>query len=329
MCAWLHQVTGGNETVARSADWLVVRPLQILAVALVAWIGSRIGRRWVRRSVERFIAADRDGAIRKFGQAAPSMLKFDLVDPRRETRARAISTVVSGTLSVLIWVIALLTMASIAGLALGPLLAGAGVAGIAVGLGAQTLIRDWIAGLFMLIEDQFGIGDVVDLGEASGVVEQFSLRATKVRGVDGTVWHVPNGVVVRVGNRSQLWSVALLDVDVAYDTDLVRARQVLHEAAAEVCGREPFVDNVVEPPEVLGVERLGADGVTLRLIVKTAPGSQWSLQRALREGVKDAFDRDGIEIPFPQRTVWTRVASTLPDDAPADDAAHDANGPRP
>jgi moderate conductance mechanosensitive channel len=239
-------------------------------------------------------------------------------DPRREARSQSISAVLENTVVVAIWTIALISVLGVIGIELGPLIAGAGIAGVALGFGAQSLVKDCIAGLFMLAEDQYGIGDVVDLGEATGVVEQISLRVTVLRGVDGTVWHVPNGVVQRVGNKSQLWSVAVLDIDVAYDTDLVRARELLHLAANEVCEREEFVAQVIEAPMVLGVETLGADGITLRLTVKVEPGTQWSLQRAMREHIKTVFDREHVEIPFPQRTVWMRVEPDAPSDAPSD-----------
>jgi small conductance mechanosensitive channel len=133
-----------------------------------------------------------------------------------------------------------------------------------------------------------------------------------LRALDGTVWHVPNGVVQRVGNRSQLWSVAVIDVDVAYDTDLDRARELLEQAATEVCERPEFVDRILEPPVVLGVEALAADGISIRLTVKVTPGAQWDLQRAIRQHVKDVFDAAAIEIPFPQRTVWMRVTNDGP-----------------
>ena len=158
------------------------------------------------------------------------------------------------------------------GLDLAPLLAGAGIAGIAIGFGAQSLVRDWISGLFMTLEDQYGVGDVVDVGPASGVVERMTLRATVLRGVDGTVWHVPNGQILRVGNRSQLWSVALLDVTVASGADLGRVRALLHDVATELCEREEFAPMVLEAPEVLGVEEMGLDTVTLRLTVKVSAG---------------------------------------------------------
>ena len=157
------------------------------------------------------------------------------------------------------------------GLDLGPLIAGAGIAGIALGFGAQSLVKDWISGLFMTLEDQYGVGDIIDVGEASGVVERITLRATVLRGVDGTVWHVPNGQIVRVGNRSQLWSVALLDVTVAYEADLGRATALLHDVATELCAREEYAGSVLEAPQVLGVEALGVDGVTLRLTSRWRP----------------------------------------------------------
>jgi small conductance mechanosensitive channel len=243
------------------------------------------------------------------------MLTTEVADPRRETRALAISALMGSTAAAVIWSIAVMLAVGRVGLDLGPLIAGAGIAGIALGFGAQSLVKDWISGLFMTLEDQYGIGDVVDVGEASGVVERITLRATVLRGVDGTVWHVPNGQIVRVGNRSQLWSVALLDVTVAYEADLARARTVLHDVATELCERDEFASSVLEAPQVLGVENLGVDGVTLRLTVKVTPGSQWNLQRALREVIKAAFDSEGVAIP--QRTAWVRVPPTGHNDPPS------------
>ena len=315
-CEWVYDRTG-DETLSKLANWLVDTPLQIALVLLIAWIVARVGKRWVRGAVRRLIVPDRSIAakqFRKLGIEPPPVLDAELSDPRRETRATVISTVVAGGVVVLTWTIAVVSIADIVGIALGPLIASAGIAGIALGFGAQSLVKDWIAGLFMLIEDHYGIGDVVDLGEASGTVERFSLRATVLRAADGTVWHVPNGVVVRVGNRSQLWSVALIDVMVSYDTDLDLARTVLHQAAAEVCARPEFADKVLDPPEVLGVENMSIEGVTLRLTVKTSPGQQWAVQRALREAVKAAFDTRGITIPvaFAPRSVWARVDPNTP-----------------
>lgn len=317
VCKFVYDHLGGSETAAEIANWLVDRPLKIALVLLGAWILSIIARRWVERVVARLIAPSTNPVQRleRMGLDVTAKLAPNVYDPRREARAKSISTVLTSTIVVTIWTIAIITILSAIGIELAPLIAGAGIAGVALGFGAQSLVKDCITGFFMLAEDQYGIGDVVDLGEATGVVEEISLRTTVLRGLDGTVWHVPNGVVQRVGNKSQLWSVALIDVDVAYETDLVRARELLHRAASEVCEREEFAGHVLESPTVLGVETLGADGITLRMTVKVEPGTQWALQRAIREHVKTVFDRASIEIPFPQRTVWMRIEP----DPPADD----------
>lgn len=324
LCSWVGRQTG-NDTLADLVDWFLARPAKVVAILLVAWIGGRILRRAIRRWVPRIYNPHEPARERlsRLGITVPEMVHVGLSDPRRRARGESISAALSSTASVAVWVIALLMVFATVGLEIGPLLAGAGVAGVALGFGAQSIVRDCLAGLFMLLEDQYGIGDVVDLGEASGVVEQIHLRTTVLRGVDGTVWHVPNGVVQRVGNKSQLWSVAVLDASVAYRTDLARARELLHRAADEVCSSDAFKASVIEAPEVLGVEALGVDGVTLRLIVKVQPGTQWAIQRALREHVKSVFDNAGIEIPFPQRTVWTRVA---PGDDPGVTAPEPADG---
>lgn len=308
LCRWVYDRTDQNETLAVLTNWFIDKPFRILMVVVIALIATRLARRWVSRLVQRLLApkASAGDRLEKVGIDIPDTLLAP-PDPRRESRAASASVVLTSTIIVAVWAIALLTILGIVGVQLAPLLAGAGVAGVALGFGAQSLVKDCIAGLFMLLEDQYGIGDVVDLGEAVGVVEEVSLRTTVLRGIDGTVWHVPNGVVQRVGNRSQLWSVAVIDVDVAYDTEIDRARQLLQRAADEVCAREEFETTVVEQPRVLGVEALGADGITLRVIVKVEPGTQWDLQRALRQHVKSVFDASAIEIPFPQRTVWMRT----------------------
>ncbi len=320
-CRWVYDLTNGNETAANLLDWFVQKPLQIIVVMFVAYVIARLARRWVRSFVTRVVAPERSSAERfgRLGAEFSEVLGPVEADPRRSARANSISIVLTSTTVVAIWVIATLTIFGIVGIELGPLLAGAGIAGVALGFGAQSLVKDCIAGLFTLIEDQYGIGDVVDLGEAVGVVEEISLRTTVLRSVDGTVWHVPNGVVQRVGNLSQLWSVALIDIDVSYDTDLDAAKAMLEQAAVDVCALPEFAEKVLEAPTVLGVEALAADGISIRLTVKVEPGSQWALQRAIREHVKQVFDTAGIEIPFPQRTVWMRVAHDGPGTSDTDE----------
>jgi len=311
ICEWVFDVTGGNEALGKTADWFIHKPLSVLLIIFLAWIVGRIARRYTKRLVKRLVAPNRDVAtrrLRKIGIDDPSRLIGDEPQPRREARADSIAAVVGSTLSVLIWAVASYLVIAELGVDLGPLVAGAGLAGLAVGFGAQTLVKDTIAGFFILIEDQYGFGDFVDLGEATGEVEEISLRTTVLRSLDGTVWHVPNGEVRRVGNKSQLWSVALIDIDVAYDCDLEVAQQVMLDAAVTLCEQERWRGDVVDDPIVLGVESLGADGITIRLIVRTVPAAHWALQRALRQHLKTALDQAGIEIPFPQRSLWIRQA---------------------
>ncbi len=192
-------------------------------------------------------------------------------------------------------------------ISLGPLVAGAGVAGIALGFGAQAVVRDFLAGIFMIIEDQYGVGDYVDLGDATGIVEEISLRTTRIRDVEGTVWYFPNGEIRRVANKSQHWARTVLDIEVAYDTDLERAMQVI-KAAADSVWREGLEDvTMLEEPKIWGVERFGENAIAIRLVVKTEPGEQWATSREIRRRIKDAFDREGIVIPFPQRVMWLRT----------------------
>lgn len=318
VCETLFDLTDGNETVARFADWLIDRPLSILLIIVLAWVLTRLAKRALTRLVRRIVASDRDAVRRRLhaiGVDRPELLIAD--DPedaderersaaRRASRAASISGVLANTALIVIWTIAFIMILGELGLNLGPMIAGAGIAGVALGFGAQSLVKDFLSGLFMLMEDQFGIGDVVDLGEAVGSVEEVALRTTVLRGLDGTVWHVPNGEIRRVGNKSQHWSTAVVDVDVAYDADLAAVRTIVRDTAIAVCTSDEWSGEVLEEPDVLGVETLGADGITVRMIVKTAPGIQWALQRALREALKAAFDDADIEIPFPQRTLWLR-----------------------
>lgn len=311
-------MTGGNETAARVADWLIDRPLSILIIIVLAWLLTRFAKRATSRLVQRLVAPDRDAVrrrLRSIGVDRPELLiardpddadEQERLTARRMSRAESISGVLGNTALIVIWTVAFIMILGELGLNLGPMIAGAGIAGVALGFGAQSLVKDFISGIFMLMEDQYGIGDVVDLGEAVGTVEQVALRTTVLRGLDGTVWHVPNGEILRVGNKSQHWSTAVVDVDVAYDADLASVQSLVMETAIAVCTSDRWSGDVLDEPEVLGVETLGADGITIRMVAKTAPGAQWALQRALREALKAAFDDAGVEIPFPQRTLWLK-----------------------
>jgi moderate conductance mechanosensitive channel len=308
LCEWVWE-RSGNETLAGLADWVIGRPLTAVLILLVAWIVAKVVRRIVRKAIFKVMVVDRDAATRALQRVGVAKDAVTIDDPRRTARATSIATVVTSTCTVAIWVIATLLVLGEIGIDLAPLIAGAGIAGIALGFGAQNLVKDCVAGLFMLIEDQYGIGDSVDLGVASGAVERISLRTTVARGQDGTLWHVPNGEIRRVGNRSKVYSVALLDVHVAYDADLGLTRQVLHDVATAVCESEDYAGDVLAAPELLGVEEIAVDGVTLRLLVRTGPGAQFRVQRALREAIKVGLDRAGVAVLPPPPREASRAAS--------------------
>ncbi|MFP5577122.1 MAG: mechanosensitive ion channel family protein [Acidimicrobiia bacterium] len=297
-----------NDLLARVADWLATVPLRVAIIFLVAWVANRVVRKSISRFVRGMTEGDHEEARRRLRKLTPKTLQATTaVQPlRAASRAQTIGLVLKSTASIVIYAMAVITALAEVGINLAPLIAGAGIVGVALGFGAQSLVKDFLSGLFMLAEDQYGVGDVIDVGEATGTVEVVNLRTTKLRAVDGTVWHVPNGEIRRVGNMSQQWARALLDVEVAYSTDLGKAERVVKEVADQLWREDTWRTEILEEPEIWGVETLGASGVAIRLVVKTQPGRQWAVSRELNRRIKDRFDREGIEIPFPQQVMWVR-----------------------
>jgi small conductance mechanosensitive channel len=281
-CLAVYRVSH-NEILAKAADWFVAKPLTIVIVVALSIVASRLITRTIKRFVQGVEAAA-DGS---------SSLRV-------RQRAETIGLVLRSVARIVISVIAISTILGELGISIGPLIAGAGIAGVAFGFGAQSLVKDFLSGMFMLIEDQFGVGDVIDAGDAVGTVEAVSLRTTRIRSVDGTLWHVPNGTIARVGNKSQEWSRALLDVEVAYGVDLERAQEVIKAAADSIWKDDLWSTSVIEEPEVWGVEKLGTTGVAIRLVVKTKPADQWKVLRALRQRITQAFAEAGIATPTAQ-----------------------------
>jgi small conductance mechanosensitive channel len=293
VCNLVYDWTG-DSTFADWAGVLIGTPLAILGLLLfglaLRWILQRVVDRIARRA-ERGVIPERLDA---------------LAAARRAQRAATMAGIFNSIITiVLIAVVGTMILSEI-GVNIAPIIASAGIIGLALGFGAQSLVKDFLAGIFIFMEDQYGVGDVVDLGEAVGSVEAVTLRMTRLRDVNGTVWYVPNGEIMRVGNQSQNWSRAVLDVNVGYGEDLVRVQQVLRDVAHDLWQDEDFTDVIIEEPEVTGVENLNADSVTVRVMVKTAPLQQWAVARALRQRIKSRFDHEGIEIPFAQRVVWHR-----------------------
>ena len=308
-----------NELLATGADWLLDRPIRILLIVILAWIASKILQKSVLKFAQTIANSPTDPRLRALRERGPGKLLMEERETKRASaRAETIGLVLRSIGVAAVWILALFMMLGQLDIDLAPLIAGAGIGGLALGFGAQSIVKDFLSGLFMLIEDQYGVGDIVDVGSASGTVEKVSLRSTTIRDVKGTVWHVPNGVISRVGNSSQLWSRALLDVEVAYDTDLDLARDVIQRVGDSLWeDKEWGGDELMERPEIWGVQDLGASAVSLRLVVKTEPSKQWAVERELRMRLKNAFDKAGIEIPFPQQTVWHRNVDAVGHEAKA------------
>jgi len=299
-CQRIYELTN-NDWVSQSADWLIVKPLKILLIILVAVIVRFIVHRAIDRLTRSTSEAGTPVLLRSLreGPDALRAAAAPLLSERRTQRARTIGSVLRSITSFVVFSIAFVLVLGELGINLAPIVASAGIVGLALGFGAQNLVKDFLSGIFMVLEDQYGVGDVVDLGEASGVVEGVGLRITTLRDVSGTVWYVRNGEVMRVGNKSQGYAVAVVDLPLAHTADIARATEIAGRTAGEVTTSEPLCEHVLAPPEVLGVESVTADTVTLRLTVRVRAGQQWALQRALLTAVKEAFDDAGIPAPYP------------------------------
>lgn len=220
-------------------------------------------------------------------------------DERRAQRLRTIGSVLKSLVSfvVLLWII--LQSLGIMGVNVAPFIASAGIVGVALGFGAQALVRDFLSGLFMLFEDQYGVGDWVDLGDASGTVESVGLRVTTVRDLHGTLWYCRNGEIMRVGNYSQDFGVAVLEFPVSYRADIDHACSVALQTARAAAKEEPMKSNLLSAPELQGVNELDSDSWTMRMTVVTRANMQWATERELRRRIRAAFDEAGIDAPYP------------------------------
>jgi moderate conductance mechanosensitive channel len=311
-----------SEGWARAADVLLAKPAQIVLIVAVAAVAIHLIRRTIRRFTQQIADPQAQQRIRRWRRRAPSAPQpHGATSLRSAARAATLSSVLRSTTSAIIWTIAGAMILAELGVNLGPLIAGAGIAGVALGFGAQSLVKDFLSGTFMLIEAQYGVGDIIDAGEASGTVEEVSLRTTRLRDVNGTVWYIPNGAIARVGNMSQQWARALLDVGLDTSTDVGHAEEVIKRVADSLWHDPAWADEVLEEPEVWGVEKLGPDAIDIRLVLKTRPAEQFNVMRELRRRLSDAFAGEGIELPHAQRTVGVqRDAGSSREAEPAPDA---------
>ncbi|MEU4212996.1 mechanosensitive ion channel family protein [Streptomyces sp. NPDC026206] len=266
-----------------------LRIILIIVIAVAA-------RSLIRRAITKLIARMNRTAQGIDGTALGSLL---VNAERRRQRSEAIGSVLRSVASFLIMGTASLTVLSVLKINLAPLLASAGVAGVAIGFGARNLVTDFLSGVFMILEDQYGVGDEVDAGVATGTVIEVGLRVTKLRGANGAIWYVRNGEVKRIGNLSQGWAMAEVDVTLRYDEDLDRARAVIATAGEEMAKEAPWTERIWAPVEVMGLDSVTLDSVVVRVQAKTMPGCAAGVERELRWRIKQALDAQGIRMGAP------------------------------
>lgn len=285
--------------------WLVDRPIQIgiyiLVGLILRWILNKLIDRITKPRKIGVDKQERPSVLRVLRERAPQSLRAEeALRERRAQRAGTIGSVLKSAVSfiILLWVV--FQSLAILGINVAPIVASAGVLGLAIGFGAQSLVQDFLSGLFMLFEDQYGVGDVIDTGDAIGTVETVGMRVTTVRDEFGTLWYVRNGEIMRIGNFSQDYAYALVKLPVAPSADIDLAIEVAEEAAIAAVAEEALRPNVLGAPQMAGVDAVRADEVTIRLSVMVRSNTQWAVERTLRRRILAAFEAHGIEAPYPK-----------------------------
>jgi small conductance mechanosensitive channel len=293
LCKEVQRLTHSN-WLAQSSDWLITKPARILTIIVVAALLKKLSHRAINRLCERAATASVSGVITR-GRLGHHSNESTLANERRRQRAATMASVLQSIATGVIYAIALLMTLSELTFNIGPLIASAGIIGVALGFGSQSLVKDFLSGVFMILEDQYGVGDWVDLGTAKGFVESVGLRVTRVRDLDGTVWYVQNGAIARVGNQSQGWSRVMIDVDVAHGEDIERVRELLTQAGRQLMSSE-WADSILEKPEVWGVQALTQDAVVVRTVVKVRPKTKRKVGLAFRGMVATLLAAHEVQI---------------------------------
>jgi moderate conductance mechanosensitive channel len=295
-----------DSLVDQIGDWFGDRGDEIAAsagkiafIVVLALVINYLLRRTIRRTVAKIAAT---GGHERLSLDQPRAATVDparaLAGERRMQRTQALGSVLSSSVSIIVFTIAIVMILGEMGVSLGPILASAGIAGVALGFGAQNMVKDFLAGIFVVVEDQYGVGDVIDAGLASGTVEEVGLRITRLRDLNGVIWYVRNGEVVRVGNKTQGWAMATIDVMVAYDEDLGKVNSIIERVTDELAEDDEWKSKIVEKAQILGIESVAGDAVTIRVMIKTAPLVSLDVARELRARLKEAFDDAGIRVPL-------------------------------
>ncbi|MFF4238942.1 mechanosensitive ion channel family protein [Actinomadura geliboluensis] len=300
-CRLVWNISHNTDFTKFFATWLD-KPLTTLLLIIITFVVALIVKNIAHRMITKVTLRMAEGTMserareraRTVFEGSPALL-----NKRRAQRAQTLGSVLRSIASVLIMGTALFSILGSLGLNLAPILASASVIGVAVGFGAQNIVKDLLAGLFMLLEDQYGVGDFIDVGSAKGTVEAVTLRVTRMRDVNGVVWYVPNGEIKKVGNESQNWGRAVLDIPVDIHEDTEKVKEILQATADEMAADTAWKDLVLEQPSVWGVQALAGDAIVIRVVLKTAPGKQGDIARELRERVKRSFDEAGVTVATP------------------------------
>ena len=295
-------------------------PLRVLLIFLGALALTAVLRLVIRNVTRGIARGSRSRIVRKTDNGKPRwVIDAGLASDRQAQRASTVGSVLSSVATIVIWAVAILMIIAELGFNIAPVLASAGIAGVALSFGAQSLVKDYLSGIFMVAEDQLGIGDSVDLGEAIGNVESVGLRVTQVRDVKGTLWHVRNGEILRVGNQSQGWARCVLDIPVPYDTNIDLLTDLIEHEAQLLRDDPDMGPNIIDDPEVWGVENITGESITVRLAVKTAPLQQWDVARVLRVRIKKMLDREGLRLPLVNQIVVRNDGAPTGSTAATDD----------
>ncbi len=297
------------EVLKVDAAELIRDLLKVGVIWVMTWIGLRIVNQVARR-IEKVVDDGDDSHLSE-----------------REQRGQTISQLLRSVGKVVLLALALLLTLNVF-VDIRPLLAGAGILGLAVSFGAQSLVKDVISGFFFLVEGQFAVGDVIEIAGKSGVVERMTLRVVMLRDTNGALHMVPNGQISTVSNLTRGWSRAVVDVGVAYGTDVDRALAIFRDEAEGLATDSTWKEDLDGLPEVVGVNDLGDSQVTIRTLLRTQPGRQWAVGREFRRRIKNRLDHEGIEIPFPQRTMHIRVSGDSDPDEARNLLSGGAPGPR-
>lgn len=269
-----------------ASSWLISHGIKIVIILFAAWAALRFSSIVIHKLVTKILAADES-----------------LTEEARQKRKNTLTRIfISGT-NVVICILAALIILDEAGFAIGPLLAAAGIAGVALGFGGQYLIRDLISGLFIIIENQYRMHDIVCFDDTCGTVEDISLRMTTLRDLDGAVHHVPHGEIKKVSNFTKFFARVNLNVGIAYNANLEHVISIVNAVGNELAADPDWKEHIITPPKFLRINDFADSAVIIKILGETKPTKQWEVAGELRKRLKTAFDREGIEIPFPQRVI--------------------------